>query len=130
MSRLPIIPRKPALTQHKYQLFSNNKQVAEFKTLKTTANTGKRQKIVLGQVKVTDATFGSWIKCAATKSAGKNLVIHELDALGKLLSVYRVSIDWVSEFQLVPELDAGGNSVSMEFVTIETEGWQRDDNPP
>lgn len=130
MARIPIIPRKPTLTQHKYQIFSNSQKVAEFETLKTTSNTGQRQKIVLGQVKITDASFGSWIKSSAVKSAGKSLVIHELDSLGKLLSVYRISNGWVSEFQSLPDLDASANSVSIESVTLETEGWQRDDNPP
>ncbi len=37
---------------------------------------------------------------------------------------------WVSEFSSLPELDAGANAVVIESLTLETEGWERDDNSP
>lgn len=39
--------------------------------------------------------------------------------------VYRC---WVSEFQALPELDASGNSVGIQTLKLENEGWQRDDS--
>jgi phage tail-like protein len=130
MAHLPVISRKLDLTQHKFIVFSNGTQVAIFKTLKTALNPSQKQKIVLGQVKLVDAGFGRWIKEAAAKSLRKNLVIHELDAAGKLLSVYRVTDCWVSDFSSLPELDAGANVVVIDSVTLESEGWERNDNPP
>jgi phage tail-like protein len=33
---------------------------------------------------------------------------------------------WVSEYQAVPDLDAGANAVAIEHVKLENEGWERD----
>jgi phage tail-like protein len=43
-------------------------------------------------------------------------------------AVYRYTIHraWVSEFQALPDLDAGSNAVAIEHIKIENEGWERD----
>ncbi len=33
---------------------------------------------------------------------------------------------WVSEFQALPDLDAGANAVALELIKIENEGWEVD----
>jgi phage tail-like protein len=33
---------------------------------------------------------------------------------------------WVSEYQAVPDLDAGTNAVAIEHIKLENEGWERD----
>jgi phage tail-like protein len=33
---------------------------------------------------------------------------------------------WVSEFQALPDLDAGGNAVAIEHIKLENEGWEQD----
>jgi len=33
---------------------------------------------------------------------------------------------WVSEYQALPDLDAGANAVAIEHIKIENEGWERD----
>ena len=33
---------------------------------------------------------------------------------------------WVSEYQAIPDLDAGANAVAIEHIKIENEGWERD----
>jgi phage tail-like protein len=130
MARIPILTKKLDATQHKFIVFSNSKQVAEFKTLRTPVNPSPKQKIVLQQVKILNTDFSLWIKEAASKSSRKNLVIQELNTAGKLLSAYRATDCWVSEFSSLPELDAGADAVVIESLAIETEGWERDDNPP
>jgi phage tail-like protein len=42
--------------------------------------------------------------------------------------VYRYLIHraWVSEFQALPDLDAGTNAVAIEHIKLENEGWERD----
>ncbi|MGO9783529.1 MAG: phage tail protein [Streptosporangiaceae bacterium] len=37
---------------------------------------------------------------------------------------------WVSEYQALPDLDAGSNTVAIEHVKIENEGWERDTTLP
>jgi phage tail-like protein len=42
--------------------------------------------------------------------------------------VYRYIVHraWVSEFQALPDLDAGTNAVAIEHIKLENEGWERD----
>jgi phage tail-like protein len=39
---------------------------------------------------------------------------------------YIVHRAWVSEFQALPDLDAGANSIAIEHIKLENEGWERD----
>ena len=43
----------------------------------------------------------------------------------KVLS-YNVFRCWVSEYQALPELDASGNTVMIQTIKLENEGWERD----
>ncbi len=42
--------------------------------------------------------------------------------------VYRYLVHrcWVSEFQALPDLDAGANAIAIEHIKLENEGWERD----
>ena len=39
---------------------------------------------------------------------------------------YKVYRCWVSEYQALPDLDAGGNAVAVSHIKLEHEGWERD----
>jgi len=39
---------------------------------------------------------------------------------------YLVHRAWVSEFQALPDLDAGTNAIAIEHVKVENEGWEHD----
>jgi len=39
---------------------------------------------------------------------------------------YLVHRCWVSEFQALPDLDAGANAVAIEHIRLENEGWEQD----
>ena len=39
---------------------------------------------------------------------------------------YNVFRCWVSEYQALPQLDAGGNAVMISTIKLENEGWVRD----
>jgi phage tail-like protein len=39
---------------------------------------------------------------------------------------YVVHRCWVSEFQALPDLDAGANAIAIEHIKLENEGWERD----
>ncbi len=43
-------------------------------------------------------------------------------------TVYRFIVHrcWVSEYQALPDLDAGGTAVALEHIKLENEGWERD----
>jgi phage tail-like protein len=39
---------------------------------------------------------------------------------------YIVHRCWVSEFQALPDFDADANTVAIQRITLENEGWERD----
>jgi phage tail-like protein len=44
---------------------------------------------------------------------------------------YKVFRAWVSEYQALPEFDAGTmNAVGIQSITLQHEGWKRDETVP
>ena len=39
---------------------------------------------------------------------------------------YLIHRCWVSEFQALPDLDAGTNAIAIEHIKLENEGWEQD----
>ncbi|MBI5936904.1 MAG: phage tail protein [Betaproteobacteria bacterium] len=61
------------------------------------------------------------------KNFRKDIVINVLNLQGQVAISYKVRRAWVSEFQALPEMDAGSmNTVGIQTITIQHEGWQRD----
>jgi phage tail-like protein len=55
----------------------------------------------------------------------KDIVIEVYDDAGQLAVAYNVFRCWVSEYQALPDLDVGANSVAIETIKLEVEGWTR-----
>jgi phage tail-like protein len=83
-----------------------------------------------------DAAFEEWANAAqvldtgAAKSSLKNLrktiqivLLNEVQQPVHRYIVYRC---WVSEYQAMPDLDAGANAVAIEHIKLENEGWEHD----
>lgn len=80
--------------------------------------------------------FQDWADAAqvldqgAPKSSLKNLrqeiQIVLLNEAGQPVYRYIVHRCWVSEYQALPDLDAGGTAVAIEHIKLENEGWERD----
>ena len=60
------------------------------------------------------------------KDFRKDITIELYNEAGQLVIAYRVYRCWVSEFQALPDLDARVNSVAIQTITLENEGWERD----
>jgi phage tail-like protein len=83
-----------------------------------------------------DPDFEEWANAAqvldkgAPSSSLKNLRrqvrIELLNEAGQPVHRYIVHRCWVSEFQALPDLDAGGNAVAIEHIKLENEGWEHD----
>jgi len=83
-----------------------------------------------------DSDFQVWADAAqvldkgAPKQSLKNLrreiSIELLNEEGQPVHKYIVHRCWVSEFQALPDLDAGGNAVALEHIKLENEGWEKD----
>lgn len=56
----------------------------------------------------------------------KDLIIELYNEAGQLVQAYQVYRCWVSEFQALPELDASANSIAIQTLKLENEGWERD----
>ncbi len=60
------------------------------------------------------------------KDFRKDIIIDLFNEAGQKVLSYRVYRCWVSEYQALPELDANGNVVEIEKITLQNEGWERD----
>ncbi len=56
----------------------------------------------------------------------KDLIIEFYNEAGQLAMAYKVYRCWPSEYQALPELDAGANAVAIQTLTLQHEGWERD----
>jgi phage tail-like protein len=56
----------------------------------------------------------------------KEIRIELCNEEGQPVHRYLVHRAWVSEFQALPDLDAGANAVAIEHIKIENEGWEHD----
>jgi phage tail-like protein len=73
--------------------------------------------------------FGSGLGTeVALRDFRKDIGIELYNEAGQLVIAYRVYRCWVSEFQALLDLDASANSVAVQTITLENEGWERDDS--
>lgn len=63
------------------------------------------------------------------KNFRKNIVINVMNLQGAVVMSYKVFRAWVSEYQALPDFDAGAmNTVGIQTIKLEHEGWERDDS--
>jgi phage tail-like protein len=96
----------------------------------------KYEPITLDRGVTWDLDFETWANAAQLLKAGapstslanlrKEIRITLLNEEGQPVHQYKVHRCWVSEFQAMPDLDAGQNAVAIEHIKIENEGWERD----
>lgn len=88
-----------------------------------------------------DTDFEAWANKVFTLGAGlgaevslkdfrKDIVIELYNEAGQLALAYKVFRCWPSEYQALPDLDAGASAVAIEHLKLENEGWARDTNVP
>lgn len=87
-----------------------------------------------------DPVFESWAnlvnniggdKAMSLKGFRKDIVINVLNLQGQVALSYKVFRAWVSEYQALPDLDAGTmNAVGIQSVVLQHEGWERDSSVP
>lgn len=94
--------------------------------------------VVLEQGLTHDPVFEEWanlvnnIKGSAAMSLlnyRKDITINVLNLQGEVAISYTLFRAWVSEYQALPDLDAGTmNAVGIQSITLQHEGWQRDES--
>ncbi|NQZ12213.1 MAG: phage tail protein [Algicola sp.] len=60
------------------------------------------------------------------KDFRKDIIIELYNEAGQKVIAYNVYRCWVSEFDALPELDANANSIAIQSIKLENEGWERD----
>lgn len=93
--------------------------------------------IVLERGVTHDTEFEAWANKVWRHGAGgaevalkdfrKDVLIELYNEAGQLVISYRVFRCWVSEFQALPDLEAGTGSVAIQSITLQNEGWERDE---
>jgi len=83
-----------------------------------------------------DKDFEEWANAAqvldkgapntSLKNLRKELRIDLLNEEGQPVHRYIVHRCWVSEYQALPDLDAGTNAIALEHIKLENEGWEHD----
>jgi phage tail-like protein len=57
----------------------------------------------------------------------KDIAINVMNLQGEVAITYQIKRAWVSEYQALPDFDAGTtNAVGIQSIKLEIEGWQRD----
>jgi phage tail-like protein len=96
----------------------------------------KYEAITLERGLTHDSDFQDWADAAQVLDKGapkqslkdlrREINIVLLNEAGQPVHRYNVHRCWVSEYQALPDLDAGGNAVALEHIKIENEGWEKD----
>lgn len=96
----------------------------------------KYEAVTLEQGLTHDPVFEQWANLVnnidgdaaiSLKDFRKDIVINVLNLQGTVAMSYKLLRAWVSEFQSLPELDAGSmNTVGIQTIMLQHEGWERD----
>ena len=132
---------EPAAAVSKIGKLSRSSQVIEYNeggnaiTLKGLGRT-KYDPVTVERGITQDKDFITWADMAQKLDNGdpttslldlrKEVRIQLLNEEGQAVHGYILHRCWVSEFQALPDLDAGGNAVAIEHIKIENEGWEVD----
>lgn len=92
--------------------------------------------VTLEQGLTHDPVFENWANLVNNIQGGaamsllnyrKDVVLNVLNLQGSVAISYRLFRAWVSEYQALPEFDAGSmNAVGIQSIILQHEGWERD----
>jgi phage tail-like protein len=95
----------------------------------------KYEAITLSAGVTHDTAFEEWANAVnnfqgdasgSNKTSRKDIIIDVFNENDQKVLSYKVFKCWVSEYQALPELDAGANAVMIQTIKLENEGWERD----
>lgn len=104
-------------------------------TPRISPSTWKYEPITLERGLTHDPEFEAWANLVHTtegdgaislKNFRKDLIIELLNEQGEVAKAYKIYRCWISEYTALPELDANGNAIAIESMTVQNEGWERD----
>jgi phage tail-like protein len=96
----------------------------------------KYEPVTLERGRTQDPEFEAWASAAqdldkgaptrSLKGLRREVRIELLNEAGQPVLRYLLHRCWVSEFQMLSDIDAGSNGIAMEHIKIEHEGCERD----
>jgi phage tail-like protein len=60
------------------------------------------------------------------KDFRKDIGLELYNEAGQLVLAYKIYRCWISEYEILPDLDANANAIAIERIKLENEGWERD----
>jgi phage tail-like protein len=57
----------------------------------------------------------------------KDIILDMFNEAGQKVISYKIYRCWISDYEAVPQLDANANAIAIQTITIENEGWERDE---
>jgi phage tail-like protein len=129
VSKISALKRSTEVVQHR--------EGGDPSTSHKSPGQSKYEPVTLERGVTHDAAFEQWAAKVWHFGAGlgaevslkdfrKDIVIELYNEAGQLVLAYKVFRCWVSEYQALPDLDAGSNAVMLEHIKLENEGWERD----
>ncbi len=131
----------PVAAVSKVGAIKRSSDVIEYKlagdavTLKGLGRT-KYEPITLERGITQDPDFAAWANSVQVLDHGapgtslanlrREVAIVLLNEQAQPVLRYLIHRCWVSEYQALPDLDAGGNAIAIEHIKVENEGWERD----
>jgi phage tail-like protein len=96
----------------------------------------KYEPITLERGMTQDTDFITWADASQVLDQGhpstslanlrREVRLQLLNEEGQPVHGYIIHRAWVSEFQALPDLDAGANAIALEHIKLENEGWEVD----
>jgi phage tail-like protein len=131
----------PVFGVSKVSAFKRSSEAIEYKSggdaiIRKGLGRTKYEAITMERGVTFDTDFATWANSAQVLDSGSpstSLARLRMDIRIELLNEeaqpvmrYIVHRAWVSEFQALPDLDAGANAIAVEHIKVENEGWERD----
>lgn len=137
-----LIDGKPVAGLRKMTALKKTTEVATWRTAGDPSHERKLpggtkyEPITLEQGLTHDPVFENWANlvnniqgdaAVSLKNFRKDIIINVLNLQGQVAMSYQVYRAWVAEYQALPDFDAGTtNTVGIQTVELEHEGWERD----
>lgn len=114
----------------------SHREGGDISTQRHSPGATKFESITLERGMTFDLEFERWANLVySTEGDGavslanfrKEIRIELLNLQGTVVRAYNLFRCWVSEYSAQPELDANGNAIAFESITLQNEGFERDE---
>jgi phage tail-like protein len=115
----------------------SHREAGDISTPRHSPGTSKFEAVTLERGISHDPEFEAWANLVySTQGDGavslrdfrKDILIEFLNLQGTVVKAYRIFRCWVSEYTALPELDANANAIAFESMTLQNEGFERDES--